>query len=150
MKRKKWFLALCGVLAAFGMLVPNGVGTLAMAQDVVVIANPGVGDAQLAAAALQDMFLGDRSRWSDNSRVVISSLREGNVHEQFLRAFMKRTSSQFSTYWKRQVFTGKGKMPPAFATDAEMVDFVAKTDGAIGYVGAGAPLDSVKVVSISP
>ncbi|MBN2064617.1 MAG: hypothetical protein JW745_07420, partial [Sedimentisphaerales bacterium] len=42
--------------------------------------------------------------------------------------------SQFINSWKKLVFSGKSKMPKDFATEKEMVEYIAKTSGAIGYV----------------
>ena len=150
MRRKKWLFVLCGVAVGFGLFDGDGEGSIARAQEIVIIANSGVGDSELGRDMVADMFLGDRSRWNDNTKVVIATLKDGGTHERFLGDFMKKTSSQFSTYWKKQVFTGKGKMPPAFASESELVEFVGKTEGAIGYASAGAPRESVKIVSVSP
>jgi ABC-type phosphate transport system substrate-binding protein len=39
-------------------------------------------------------------------------------------------------------------MPKAFATDAEVVAFVEKTKGAIGYIGAATSTTSAKVLEV--
>jgi hypothetical protein len=39
-------------------------------------------------------------------------------------------------------------MPKVLATDADMVAYVAKNKGAIGYVSAGADTGSVKVLEV--
>lgn len=150
MHRKKWIFALCGMSVALGLFHPSGGGTCARAQEVVIIANSSVGDSELSQQAVKDMFLGDRSRWGDNDKVALATLKEGVVHDQFLGSFIKKTSSQFSTYWKKQVFTGKGKMPSSFGSEGDLVEFVGKTDGAIGYVGAGAPNSGIKVITVMP
>jgi hypothetical protein len=47
------------------------------------------------------------------------------------------------------VFTGKGSMPKSFASDAEILKYVAKTPGAIGYVSAGADAAGVKKIAVN-
>ena len=148
MDRMKRLVALGGAVAALTLCAPGaGAGG---GQGVVIIANASVGEGELPQKVLQDMFLGDRSRWGDDQRVVIATQKGGGVHEMFLEGVMRKTGSQFSTYWKKQVFTGKGKMPPALAGDGEMVEFVQATQGAIGYVGAVPARDGVKVIQVLP
>ena len=58
------------------------------------------------------------------------------------------TDRQFSIYWKRLIFTGKGTPPTSFASDEKVVAFVARTPGAIGYVSTKAELKDVKTIKI--
>jgi transcription antitermination factor NusG len=39
-------------------------------------------------------------------------------------------------------------MPPFYSKDEEVVNFVANTKGAIGFVPSGSNTDSVKVLSV--
>jgi ABC-type phosphate transport system substrate-binding protein len=44
-------------------------------------------------------------------------------------------------YWQKQMFAKNPLRPPAVkGSDAEVVAFVAKTEGAVGYVSKGAAL----------
>ena len=54
-------------------------------------------------------------------------LKSGAVHEAFLKEYVGKTDSALITYYRSLVFTGKGLMPKAFASDAEVVSFVGKT-----------------------
>jgi hypothetical protein len=46
------------------------------------------------------------------------------------------------------VFTGKGSMPKVLDSDAEMVTYVAKTRGAVGYVSSSANTAGVKTLEV--
>jgi ABC-type phosphate transport system substrate-binding protein len=46
------------------------------------------------------------------------------------------------------VFTGKGAMPEQVDNEDELVTFIAKTPGAIGYADAGKAKDGVKAVAV--
>jgi ABC-type phosphate transport system substrate-binding protein len=46
------------------------------------------------------------------------------------------------------VFTGKGSMPKSLASDADIVAYVTKTKGAIGYVSAAASVGGAKKLTI--
>jgi ABC-type phosphate transport system substrate-binding protein len=46
------------------------------------------------------------------------------------------------------VFSGKGLMPKAVASDSDVAAYVAKTKGAIGYVSADADTNGVKTLEV--
>lgn len=118
-----------------------------LAEDVKVIANPCVPEATLSQNVIKAVFLGTRTTWSDGRSIEFVTLISGDVHKAFLKKFVEKTPSQFSTYWKRQVYTGKGFSPKSFATERELIDYVAGHDGAVGYVSGDADVTAVKVLS---
>jgi ABC-type phosphate transport system substrate-binding protein len=124
-----------------------GVAT-ATAADIKVIANSSIGASSVSADELKGVFLATKSSLSDGSHVEPVLLKSGAVHEAFLKDYVGKTDSALETYYRSLVFTGKGSMPKTFATDAEVVAFVEKTKGAIGYVGAGASTGGAKVLDV--
>lgn len=141
----------CLLMAAIGGLVLLSVMVVphckAWAQDVKVIANKGVPDSSIDADVVKDIFLGKKSSWSDGSAIEFVTLKSGSAHDVFLKAYLKKSARQFSTYWKKQVFTGKGSMPKSFASEGELVSYVAGKRGVVGYISGAADTASVKVVS---
>ncbi|HTC36562.1 MAG TPA: hypothetical protein VK724_24485 [Bryobacteraceae bacterium] len=124
-----------------------GAGT-ANGADVKVIANSSVGASSVSSDELKGVFLATKSSLSDGSHVEPVLLKSGAVHEAFLKDYVGKTDSALETYYRSLVFTGKGSMPKAFATDAEVVGYVEKTKGAIGYVAAGTSTASAKVLEV--
>jgi len=51
-------------------------------------------------------------------------------------------------YYRTLVFTGTGAMPKMLTSDTEIVAYVARTKGAIGYVEVNSPTEGVKVLTI--
>jgi len=135
--------------ATYLFLVALAIGAAtASAADIKVIANPSVGASSVSSDELKGVFLATKSSLSDGSHVEPVLLKSGAVHEAFLRDYVGKTDSALETYYRSLVFTGKGSMPKAFATDAEVVTYVEKTKGAIGYVGAGTSTASAKVLEV--
>lgn len=138
------------------VLAPSGTMTKTMAaegtlkQEVAIIVNPKLKLAEMAKKDLTNIFLGKKTQWPDKTAVVFVMLKSGAVHKQFLKDFVGKTESQFKIFWKKQVFTGKAKMPKAFKSEKEMIAYIAKTKGAIGYVGikSMAGQDKVKKLSV--
>ena len=46
------------------------------------------------------------------------------------------------------MFAGNASMPKAVASEAEIISYVAKSKGAIGYVSAGAAPKGVKILEM--
>ncbi|NUO20007.1 substrate-binding domain-containing protein [bacterium] len=105
----------------------------AWAAEIYILANTGVPDKTLEKASLERIYLGKKSQWSNGTRIVPVVLKSGSTHTAFVKRFLDRDVSQFSTYWKQAVFTGRGMPPKAFDTEAEIVDYISSTPGAIGY-----------------
>jgi ABC-type phosphate transport system substrate-binding protein len=124
-------------------------GGIAKAQDVVVVANKSVKSADVSTDDLRDVFSGDKSSLKDGSHVVPVTLKGGPAHEAFLKKFLGKNDGAFRAAWRSLVFTGQGSMPKTFDTEAALVDYVAATPGAIGYVSASAAShDGVKTLAV--
>ena len=59
-----------------------------------------------------------------------------------------RSVQRFVTYWRQMVFTGKGMPPKSFASESDLVDFVARTPGSVGYVSTSVNVSSVKKLEL--
>jgi hypothetical protein len=114
-------------------------GAASAAGEVVVIANPGLA---LGPGDIIEVFLGDKRFAGDVKLVPVDN---ASAQEQFLARYLKLDPDKYSTAWIKKSFRDGVNAPAVKATDAEVVDFVRKTKGAVGYVKGGAR-DGVKVV----
>ncbi len=128
-------VALCGAVTA-------------SAADLKVIANPSVGVSSISADELKGVFLATKTALSDGSHVEPVLAKGGATHEAFIKEYLGKTDSALQTYYRSLVFTGKASMPKTLGADAEVVAYVAKTKGAVGYVGAAAGTAGVKTLEI--
>lgn len=102
----------------------------------------------VSADELKGVFLATKSSLSDGSRVEPVLLKSGASHEAFLKEYVGKSDSALETYYRSLVFTGKASMPKTFASDAEVVGYVEKTKGAIGYVGSSTSTGAAKVLEV--
>jgi ABC-type phosphate transport system substrate-binding protein len=118
-----------------------------VAAQVQVIANPSVSVAELSAEHLKDIFLGAKT---DVGGAAVEPVFEqtGPAHDAFLKAFVGKSDAALRMYFKTLVFTGKGTQPKAFASDAEVLRYVAGTKGAIGYISSSAETTGAKKISV--
>jgi TonB family protein len=140
MKHVKTFFAVAGWTILLG--------ASAVAGDVKVIANPSVKVESISARELKSLYLGEKSS-INGTHVEPVIERRGPAHEAFLRDYLGQTDDELQKYYEALVFTGRGSMPKTVSSDAEVVAYVAKTRGAIGYVGAGASVEGVRTLAIA-
>ncbi|ABW67802.1 hypothetical protein [Desulfosudis oleivorans] len=121
----------------------------AQSETVYVIANINVADTSLTQTEIQNIYLGKKDKWNDNQKVNFTALADGPCHEVFLKQYVGRSDFQFQNYWKKQIFTGQGQPPKSFASDAELIDYVSRTSGAIGYSCTQPDTGKVKTLTIN-
>jgi len=122
-------------------------GSTAYAQ-VQVIANASVGATSVTVDDLKTVFVGAKSTLSDGSAVEPVLALSGAAHDAFLSQYVGKSDQALRNSWKTLVFTGKASMPKSFGTDADIVAYVARTKGAIGYVGASADVGGAKKLTV--
>ncbi len=126
-------------------------GGVRVYPETVIITNPDTNISTLKIKEVKDIYTGKRTRWNGSGRIILVTLTDSEVHREFLWDFLKKTPTQFRNYWRRKVFTGEGKNPKAFDSEARLIDFVAQTKGALGYVSAEASPGGkgVKIIRIT-
>jgi ABC-type phosphate transport system substrate-binding protein len=107
-----------------------------------------VGASSVSAEELKNVFLITKTSLSDGSHVEPVLEKAGATHEAFVKEYLGKSDSALQTYYRSLVFTGKASMPKTLGADAEVVAYVAKTKGAIGYVSAGAATAGVKTLEV--
>lgn len=117
------------------------------ASDVQVIANGSVTVSELSAADLKEIFLGNKTSVGGGDIQPVLA-KDGPAHEAFLKTYVGKSEQGLSNHFKSLVFTGKGSMPKAFASDAEIVKYVTATKGAIGYISGAADSGAAKKIAI--
>jgi ABC-type phosphate transport system substrate-binding protein len=119
----------------------------ALTSEVQVIAHPGIAVAELTADDLKDIFLGTKTAVGGSAVEPVFE-QTGAAHEAFLKTYLGKSDVALRNYFKTLVFTGKGAQPKAFASDAEVLKYVATTKGAIGYVKASADTAGAKKILV--
>ena len=100
---------------------------------------------------IKDIYTGKITRWGDGSKIVLTIRDRTKLNRQFLRDCVKKTPSQFRNFWRRKVFTGEGQSPKSFKTEKDLIAFIAKTKGAIGYISNRSSIAdlTVKIIPLS-
>ena len=129
-------------LAVLGMAATAS----AAAGDFKLVANPSVKASEISASDLKGVFLVTKAALPDGSQVE-PVLATTAAHQAFLKDLGK-TDAALSMYYRSLVFTGRGSMPKVCNSDAEVIEYVSKTKGAIGYVSASATTSGTKTLDV--
>ena len=96
---------------------------------MVAIANPSVAVTTQDERRIKNAFLGRTTTWSGIPVVLVLS-RE-SASKEAIKEFTGRDHDRLLRGWKRLTFSGNGSMPQVVDTDAQAIDLVRKTRGAI-------------------
>jgi hypothetical protein len=126
-------------LVAFAAAGLVGLAPAARAADLYVIANAGTA---ISASDVRDIFLGEK-QFVGNVKLV--PVDNAAAQDQFLAKVMKMEAAKYTSSWTKKSFRDGVSAPPVKGSDAETIEFVRQTPGAVGYVKS-APKDGIKVV----
>jgi len=134
-------------LAILATLVALAAAPAAAAEpDFVVVVHPATPVASLSRAQLSSCFLKKTTRWPDSSPVRPVEPLDPRLREAFARRVHQRSAAAIAAHWNALIFSGRDLPPLEKATDADVIDYVRTTPGAIGYVSAGADTTGVKAL----
>lgn len=149
MKWKKSGGLFLTLAAALVLLFGSGLCPDTARAEVVIIANASVQVNGITKEKLKNIFTGQQVRWSNGQPIKPVLLAEGDVHTNFVQKFVDKTPNQFENFWRKMIFTGQGIKPRTFRSEQELVEYVAETEGAIGYVSASNRAAKTKTLDVS-
>ena len=100
----------------------------AEAADFVVITHPGL---TLSADDIKDVYIG-QMQMAGSIRLV--PVDNGPAQEAFLARVVRMEIGRYNTAWIKKAFRDGVSAPALKAGDAEVLEFVRRTPGAVGYI----------------
>ena len=115
---------------------------------IVSSANP---TNEIARATVAQCYLGGYCRWSNGRPVVpIDQSAKSDVRKAFSQQVLQLDVQAVQVRWMKAIDAGKGR-PPISASEADVIESVAKDPNMLGYVSADAVLPpTVKTVAVRP
>lgn len=133
---------------AMFLLLAALTGNTALAATVVV--NNEVELEALDAESLERIYLGKKTLWDSGQRITPALVTETSaISKAFLEEILQKSIPQYRAYWKKRLFSGGGTVPKTFRSSKEVIEFVARTPGAIGVVESAPRDGSVKVLQVA-
>ncbi len=95
----------------------------------------------VSAEDLSNLYLKKVKKWKDGIKAMPADQEvESQVRRLFSPALLGRTSSQVESWWQIQLFRGRAVPPLTLSSDSEVLQYIAKHPGGVGYVSAATEL----------
>jgi len=144
--RRRWVWLSCVIVLLAATV------RFALAQDesaYVVIVNPNNPERSLDRKLLSDIFLKKVTRWPDGEACrPVDQRPSSSVRRRFSNDVHRRSVAAVRSYWQQQIFSGRDVPPPELESDVEVIRYVRRHRGAVGYVSARADLEGTRVVRV--
>lgn len=119
-------------------------------SGATVVVNSEVDLTDLDAETLERIYLGKKTLWDSGQRITPALVTEASaVSKSFLEEILNKSVPQYRSYWKKRLFSGGGIVPKTFRSSREVIEFVARTPGAIGIIDSGAKDETVKILEVT-
>ena len=98
---------------------------------------------------VEEAFLKKITTWPAGEVIRPADLAaDSPVRRAFTHDVLNRSVDAVKGYWQQRIFAGRDVPPPEFGSDEEIVNFVLKHPGGIGYVSGTAKLDGCRTVAV--
>jgi ABC-type phosphate transport system substrate-binding protein len=137
-----------GLVVALALALPV---LSSAADDFVVIVHPSVAGTSMRRADLAAVFLKKAIRWGNGAHAMpVDQSGASAVRKTFSDSVLGMPVATAVQYWQKQMLAGNPLAPPAVkGSDAEVIAFVEKTEGAVGYVSKATALPAgVKAIAL--
>lgn len=115
--------------------------------DVVVVANPRSGVEKLSRDEVINIFLGRFRQLPSGLSAQPVDLPAGHPDKAvFYLRLVNKDLAEINAYWSRLVFSGRTTPPVQAKSADDLLEFIAKTPGAIGYIERAKADSRVKLV----
>ncbi len=117
-------------------------------DQIFIIGNKSIVVNSLDHKTISEIFKAEKSKWHNNEKITVVMLKKGPIHETFVKNHVGITPKKLIRIWRKVIFTGMGNPPIICTSEADMIQTVAETKGAIGYIGTDTSNKNVKLISI--
>lgn len=114
-------------------------------DSVVVIGHASL--PRIEPALVQRLYTGRAIEIAGQLVTAVSLPVNDPVRLRFLSRFLNTDEERYRAYWTVRRHVGKGAPPRELASVNELLNFVARTPGAVGYVDAASLRSGVNVIS---
>ena len=139
-------------LLASAVLLLAMMGTADATDSFVIVVNSSVAGTSVHRADLAAVFLKKAARWGDGSPAnPVDQSGTSPVRKGFSETVLHMPVMAVVQYWGKQLTSMANSLrpPTVKASDDEVLVYVAKTSGAVGYVSGGTALPpGVKAITV--
>jgi hypothetical protein len=114
-----------------------------------IIVNPRNGATVVDRSFLEEAFLKKIAAWPNDEVIRPADLTpDSPVRRAFTHDILNRSVEAVKGYWQQRIFSGRDVPPPEFQHDEEVVEFVLRHEGGVGYVSGTASVGGCHVLVV--
>ena len=118
-------------------------------QNIYPVVNSELAQTSVSRNGLSAIFRMRLRQWQDGSPITVFVLHDNNpLHQKFCKQVLNVFPHQMRRSWNKLVFSGTGQAPVTVSSKEEMVDKIASTPGAIGYLSDEDISENIKILII--
>jgi ABC-type phosphate transport system substrate-binding protein len=134
---------------AFVLMAWNAAPSVAQAgnSDYIIVANKQMAGSSINTKALKGIYLREVKSWGNGGGQIIVVNMEGSG--DFYENLFGKTYVQMQAYWLNMRIKYSVDLPITKKDSAQVKQFVASQEGAIGFIKAGELDDTVKALKVT-
>jgi ABC-type phosphate transport system substrate-binding protein len=119
-------------------------------QSFKIIVNSSNSITSLTKKEVSDFFLKKKTTWASGGIVKpVDHTTNSKTREDFSQQIHGKGIVAIRNFWQQAAFSGTITAPPEKNNDGEVIEYVKKNPGAIGYVSSSTSTDGVKTIGIN-
>jgi hypothetical protein len=100
-----------------------------------IVVNSTVPSKQYTLADIRAVFMMRQRFWPNGEQIKVFTLSDSDLlHKDFVKNNLNMFPHQLRRIWDRMLFSGTGAIPVQLDSEQEMIDKIANTPYAIGYL----------------
>ena len=120
---------------------------LATAEPLAVVVNPDSGITRLSRAEVGRLFMGAQTRFKSGLVALpVEPLNPGADRARFYQMLVNLPLPRVRSYWAQMYFSGQAQPPHQARDYQEVLEIVANSKGAVGFVAQSQVKGQVRVV----
>lgn len=142
MSPSRYFITFIAYLACSGFSVADS-------ERTFVITYPSTSISEIPKNHIRSIFTMRLRQWPNGSPITLVTMADDHpVHINFVQATVRLFPHKLRKNWDKLIYSGTGQAPIEVKTEAEMIDYVSKTPGTIGYVSKEPVNENVTVLKL--
>jgi ABC-type phosphate transport system substrate-binding protein len=119
--------------------------SIAKATEIVV--NKTVPAEGYSASDIRAIFTMKKRFWSNQRQIKVYTLSDSNpLHKDFVKNNLNMFPHQIRLIWDRITFSGTGSAPIELDSEQEMINKIANTPDAIGYLNSKSDNENIRSI----
>ncbi|MCH9697155.1 MAG: substrate-binding domain-containing protein [Gammaproteobacteria bacterium] len=125
------------------------INALPVPDQVLPVVNSDNKQTEISRNGLSAIFKMRLTLWNDGTPVTVYVLPDDHqLHREFSKKILHVFPHQLRRIWNNAVFSGSGQAPIVLNSQEEMIDKVANTPGAIGFVSTNNLTENIKILQV--